>query len=945
MIQKSISILVVLLLLFTGLLQAQTHPEQNAAGKPLPLNPDVVHGKLANGLTYYIQHNEQPKDRATLKLVIKAGSILETEAQRGLAHFVEHMAFNGTKNFKKNELINFLERSGIRFGAHINAYTSFDETVYKLSLPTDSADIFLKGFQVLEDWAHNISFDPGEIDKERGVIVEERRLRLGARQRIQEKTMPKLFYNSHYPNRLPIGTLDVIKNFNHSQLTSFYNNWYRPELMAVVAVGDFDVSQVKEQIEKRFSSIKPGPHPKERKIYSIPFHKKTVTAVVTDKEVASTQFEIYYKKPHLVVDTEKKYVEKLKRLLYNRMMNARIREILLRPETPFLNAESSMTYLLGNMDAYKISVVPKEDRLMEALNAILQENIRVQKFGFTPGELERTKAALLNDYKNAFNERTNHDNAFLADEYINHFLNGEAVPGITFEYHFIRDHLNDITLNDMNRVAGELITEDNRVLILTAPENKKMGLPTEDELLEVVNKSLQMKATPYKDTATEQPLFNKTLKPAKIVSEEKLDSIGVTKLVLSNGANVFLKSTDFRNNQVLFRAVSPGGSSLYSNEDYLEASNAAAILSRSGIANFTDEVLKKMLSGQSVSVSPYISRFNEGLKGASSPDDLETLLKLAHLYFTSPRFDKGILQSWQDFQQNYIKNKYKSPNVVYEDTLRNIMNNYAERYAPLEVSDIDGFDFKRMQEIYLDRFEDADDFGFFFVGNFDIETIRPLIATYLGNLPTKKREENWKNLGIHPPENPVDKAVYQGTEPKSQVNLIFTGETTYDGKVDLQLNTASEILRIRLRETLREEEGGVYGISVRAGMFRIPEDRYSVQISFGCAPGNVDKLIEMIYDEIDNIKKNGPLKEDLDKVLAIKRREREVSLEQNEYWINLLTDSYLLNEKPEQIFNSYESELNTLTISNIRRTVDRYFIEKTVKKIVLYPQEQSTRIE
>lgn len=491
------------------------------------LNSKVVYGKLENGLTYYIQHNEEPKNQALLRLVINAGSILEAKKQRGLAHFVEHMAFNGTKNFKKNKLIDFLESVGVQFGSHVNAHTSFNETVYKLSLPTDSGNILQKGFQILEDWASNITFTPKQIDKERGVIIEERRLRLGAQRRIREKIFPVLYHNSRYPERMPIGTLKVLKNFEYQQLISFYNEWYRPGLMAVVAVGDFDVSKVKNYIVNHFSSLKAPKNQKKRPVYSIPFQQKTLTTIVTDKDIRHINLNIYYKFPHLIVNSRDTYLQQLKRRLFNMMVSRRMSKLLMNPQAPVLQAGIGITSLLANVDAYKISVQPKEGQLTEALKEVLRENVRIKKYGFTSTELERAKRILLNEYQNLYQERSSINSHFWASNYVNNFLDGSTVPGIGFRYRFVTDHLEDISLKDIHNMIEELLATKSRVVILTAPQKKKDKLPAKDQLLNIIHNSSSLEVEPYQITEVNEPLFNKELKPGIVVKNERMKKSGL----------------------------------------------------------------------------------------------------------------------------------------------------------------------------------------------------------------------------------------------------------------------------------------------------------------------------------------------------------------------------------------------------------------------------------
>lgn len=924
-----------LILSLTITLQAQD------PGKKLPLHPDLISGTLENGLTYYIHRNGKPEKRAELRLVVKAGSILESDAQQGLAHFVEHMAFNGTENFSKNELIDFLERSGVRFGAHLNAYTSFDETVYMLSLPTDTVEVFETGFQVLEDWAHQVLFSADEIERERGVVLEEWRLRLGAAQRMQQQYFPKLLYQSRYAERLPIGKPEIIEGFEHSELISYYQDWYRPELMAVIAVGDFDPDRVESLIKKHFGRIPAAQNARERTEYTLPDHLEPQVSIVTDKEAQYTQLSVYYKRPSLEVRTESDYLQLIERSLYNKMLNDRINEIRQHPDAPFLFAVSSVSSFISNKDAYVLASVPKEGQITNALTTLLRENLRVQQYGFTETELERAKADILNSYENAWSERDKRESRAFTDEYISHFLRDEASPGIEFEYAFVKEHLEDIDLAELNALAKNLISDSNRVVILTAPENQKDSLPSEADLLGILNNSSGLEVSPYEDVVADQPLFSEELDPVAIVSREEIKEIGVTKLELANGVEVFLKPTDFKNKEVLFRAYSPGGTSLYSDEDYLEAAHATAILSQSGIAGFEEKVLRKLLEGKTVRVSPYISTLEEGFSGSASIDDIETLLQLTYLYFTAPRFDQNAMQTWQATQISLLRNKDKSPASVYSDTLRSVMNNYAARYAPLTEEMVRQLEFDRMQELYADRFADAGDFAFFLVGSFDTDQLIPMLQTYLGNLPATGRKESWKKLGINPPEGVISKKVYKGSEPQSRVAMIFSGPTSYDRMKEAQLSILGEALQIKLRESLREDAGGVYGVGVNTGISKFPEERYTVSISFGCAPDNVDKLMGLVLEEMDKMKEQGPIQSYVDKVLAIRKRERETALKENGYWLSLLAHSYQMERDPAQADAFFKASLEAATPANLQKIAQEYFDRSNYINVVLYPETET----
>lgn len=914
---------------------------QDPGASELPLNPDVTAGTLDNGLSYYIQHNERPENRAELRLVVKAGSVLESDAQQGLAHFVEHMAFNGTENFSKNELVNFLERSGVRFGAHLNAYTSFDETVYMLSLPTDTLSVFHTGFQVLEDWAHGLTFSPGEIESERGVIMEEWRLRLGAAQRMQQEYFPSLLYQSRYASRLPIGKPEVIENFEHSELISFYKDWYRPELMAVIAVGDFDPAAVEQLIKKHFGGIPASEDARERVEYTLPDHSEPQVAIVTDAEAQQTQLSVYYKRPAMQLKTEGAYLNLITRSLYNKMLNDRIEEIRQQPDAPFLFGMSSISSFISNKDAYTLAAIPKEGEVKAALTTLLRENRRVQQFGFTPTELERAKSVILNSYENAWSEKDKRESKAFAEEYIRHFLRGEASPGIEFEYAFVKEHLDEINLEMLNNLAKTLISDSNRVVILTAPENLKDSLPSSGELLSILNNSSDMEVTPYEDVVADLPLFSEQLSPAGIVAKEEIAEIGTTRLELANGVEVFLKPTNFKNKEVLFRAYSPGGTSLYSDDDYLEAAYATAVVNQSGIAGFEDKVLRKMLDGKTVNISPYIGSLEEGFSGAASVDDIETLFQLTYLYFTAPRFDEDALKTWQAQQFTILRNKDKSPRSVYHDTLASVLNSYAPRYAPLTAGMVRDIEFERMQELYADRFSDAGDFAFFIVGSFNPDSIETMLQTYLGNLPATGREESWKDLDINPPEGVVSKKVYKGSEPQSSVSMVFSGPSGYDRMKSAQLGMLGEALQIKLRESLREDAGGVYGVGVQTSLTKFPQERYRVTVSFGCAPDNVDKLKALVLKEMENMRENGPLQSDIDKVLAIRRREHETALKENSYWIALLASSYEMERDPATAEEFFQSTLRQASPAELQKIAAEYFDPSRYINVVLYPADDN----
>lgn len=908
--------------------------------QPIPFDSQVKVGKLTNGLTYYIRKNSEPKNRAELRLVIKAGSVLETDEQLGLAHFMEHMAFNGTKNFPKNELVSFLQTSGVRFGADLNAYTSFDETVYQLPVPTDSARLFERAFQILEDWAHNITLDPAEIEKERGVILEEWRLGRGAQQRMRDKYFPLILNNSRYANRLPIGKEDVIKNFKPEVLRQFYQDWYRPDLMAVVAVGDFDAAQVERMIQEKFSQIPAVQSPKIRTAYSIDPHKDTKVVIVTDQEQPNTIIQVITKHPEIKERSLNDLRESLKRSLFNVMLGNRTQELTQKADPPFVFGYSSYGSFLGNLDAFTSIAVPKDVTGIErAIKAVLDENARVQQFGFTATELARAKQELLTNTEQAYKERDKTRSASFVNDYVQHFLDGDPSTGIAFYYNFVNQHLADISLPEVNALVNQFIKDENRAVVVMAPEKDKASLPTVDQLVGYINNSGKS-LTAYVDQTLNKPLLPKEPIPAPVVSEKKLSSIGVTEWTLKNGVKVVLKPTDFKNDQILFSANSFGGTSLYDQKDYSTARFASTIVAQGGTGEFNQIQLGKFLSGKSLSVFPYISELNEGINGAASPKDLPTALQLLYSYFTQPRKDADVVKGFLSNQRGLLQNQLTTPTPakVFQDTVQVTLGNHHPRRMPLRPDDLDQIDLDRAMAIYRERFANARDFTFFFVGNFDLKTIKPLIEKYLGGLPTTGQQEQFRDLGIRIPTGQITKTVYKGIDPKSTVQLVFSGDFDWSPDNTTQVDALAEVLEIKLTEKLREEESGVYGVGASGSYSKYPVQRYIFRIGFGCAPENVDKLVAKTLDIINDLKKNGAAPKDIDKFKAESRRETEVQVKDNNFWLGYLANQYFNGDDPMEILRE-DQQLDKVTVDSTKTAAIRYFGPNFIK-LILMPEKK-----
>lgn len=907
---------------------------------PIPTDPSVRTGKLANGLTYYLRKNAKPEKRVELRLAVNAGSIQEAADQVGLAHFTEHMAFNGSKNFPKNDLVKYLQTIGSRFGPDINAYTSFDETVYMLQLPTDSAEALNKGFQVLEDWGHQLAFDNKEIDKERGVIIEEWRGGRGANQRMRDKYFPLLFKGSKYANNNIIGTKEVLETFKYESIKRFYKEWYRPDLMAVVVVGDMELDEMEKKVKQHFSKMKAADKkaPK-RELENIPDHKETYISIVQDKEATNTQVQVLYKHPVESLKTLQDLRQRMLRSLYNGMMSMRLEELRQKAEPPFIFANSVYTNYIRSKDVYFTSAVVSESGAEKGLKTILEENQRVKKFGFTQGELDRYKKVLLKRYEQQLNERNKTESAMYTYEYVDLFLEGSASPGIEYEYTFFKEHLPSATLEEINALSKKWITNENRVVIITAPEKETVKLPTEERVKAILMEAGTASLKPYEDKAVASSLMEKAPTAGKITNENKIEALNVTELTLSNGVKVILKPTDFKNDEILFTAFSNGGSSLYSDEDMYSAQYASQIVGQSGVANFGMTDMMKMMSGKTVRISPSIGTLSENLGGNFSPADIETAFQTMHLYFTQPRKDEEAFKSFISKGKAQWQNMMANPQFFYIGEINKLLANNHPRGGLLpKPEDYDKINYDRAFQIYKERFADASDFTFVFVGNFQVDKIKTLLETYLGSLPATNRKETWKDLGVRPPKGIVEKDFLKGGEGKSVVSMIFTGETEYSRKEAYALASVVELLNIKLIEAVREEQGGAYSVGAFGGLSKNPYNSYSVQVQFPCNSERVDELTKVALGEIQKIQDAGATPEDLQKVKETQKRQREINVKENRYWLGQLQSYYNQGEDPTQLLNA-EKATEGLTSKSLQDAAKKYFNMKNYIKAVLKPEK------
>ncbi len=908
----------------------------------LPQDPNVKTGHLPNGLKYFIRKNSQPENRVELRLAVNVGSMQETDEQRGLAHFVEHMAFNGTKHFKKNELVNYLESIGTKFGPDLNAYTSFDETVYMLQIPTDDQKILDKGLLIMRDWASDITFDPSEVDKERGVVLSEWRTGLGSSERMRNQWFPVVFNGSRYAERLPIGKPDIIKTASYQTIKDYYQKWYRPDLMALSIVGDFDIDKMERKIVSQFSTIEKPSTPANRTFYEVPDHQETLVAIVADKEATSTSVQIMYKKKHQPIRTVEDYRRQLLAELYNGMLNQRLDELSREAKSPYIYAYSDYSSLVRTKDAYFSYVLVPDNGIKMGLKALIGENERIKQHGFTETELEREKATFLNTLKNAYNERDKTPSNRYVMNYIYHFLEGQPMMGIEYMIMIAEQYLPTINIEDVNNIGSKWLTDKNRAVVVTMPKKAGIDVPTEKEILSWMKEANQQKVEPYQEEEPIGELMRQPKTRNKFYGTKEHKKVGVTELSFSNGIKVILKPTDFKNDEILLSAFRKGGTSLNENEDLLNAVLSDNVVTQSGVSEFNAIQIEKFLSSKTVAVYPYIGELEEGFSGYASNKDLEILFQLIYLYHTSPRLDEEAAQSLLSKQIAQTKNQAASPSYHFYKELNNTLYQNHPRKAINTADDYAKVDIKKAYSIFKERFKINNDFTYVLVGSFEIETIKPLIERYIGSIPRDiKREEkaNWQDRNVKKATGKIEKTIRKGEEPKSNVALVFHGGFEYTALNAYSFNSMIKVLRIMLRESLREDKGGVYGVSVSPSLSREPDTTYSITVSFTCDPNNAEELTELVWKAVKQLQTKGGSNANILKVQETQRRDFEQNSQQNYFWLRQIKNAYR-HETPLSETLDYVKELvEYLDGNDIKAMANQCFDANSYIRIVLKPEK------
>ena len=908
---------------------------------PTPMDPNVRYGKLDNGMTYYIRHNEKPEKRADFYIAQKVGSVLEEENQRGLAHFLEHMAFNGTTNLPGMTLRDYLQSRGVKFGENLNAYTAIDETVYMVTnVQTDIPGLVDTCLLILHDWSSFIALEDEEIDNERGVILEEERTTGGANRRVMETLLPRMYPGSPYGERLPIGTKEVIANFTYQDIRDYYNKWYRPDLQGLIIVGDIDVDAIEARIKEMFADIPAPVNPAERTQFQIADNAEPIVAVASDAELTSYGLSIYYKHeatPDSLKNDLNYWMAEYMLSLISRMQINRLQELVQKPNPPFVYGYSYYGdyYVSPTKEAWTSYAVAKDAAgIDEAMTALVTENKRMQQYGFTASEYERAKADFMKNIESAYNERNNTENSKHYNACLAHFLSNEPMMGIEMEYQLYQQIIPNLPLEAINVFANQLIREDNIVITLSAPQKEGETLPTEEELLAMFNKANAMEVEAYKEEVFDGPIVPELPKPGTVKKEAANETFGTTEWTLSNGMKVIYKQTTFKEDEIRMSAYSPGGLTALPQDDPYTLQVLGDIITLGGVGEFSAIDLPKVLAGKKVNVSPYISTYSEGMSGSCSPKDLETMLQLVYLYFTAPRADEEAFQSEMQRTQAMLKNLELNPNITLSDSLTKVMYNDHPLRLRMKVEDYDKVDYAKAMEMYKDRFADPNNFTFTFVGNIDVETFKPLVEQYLASLKKNKRKDNWKDVGLGVADNNYSTHYRKEMQdPKTSVYMIYNGGMEYNFYNEVYMDVLSDVLDIVYTKSIREEQGGTYGVGVMGQTMNRPEDAFLFYIAFDTNDEIYATLMDIAKAGLQDIAENGPRQEDLSKVLENKLKKRTEQLQENRFWTSAIMTQVTDNM---DILTEYENIIKGITVESVADFA-KQIVNGNLKEIVQLP--------
>lgn len=906
-----------------------------------PFDPEVRTGNLPNGLTYYIRHNSEPQKRASFYFIQNVGALLENDNQDGLAHFLEHMAFNGTERFPGKTIISSLEKHGVAFGQNINAYTGYEETVYNLSdIPVDSPGLMDTCLMILYDWSDFISLTRREIDAERGVIIEEWRTRRNASFRMMEKYLPVILKGSKYEIRDIIGDLNVIRNFTPEDIGGFYTTWYRPDLQAVAIAGDFDAAEMEKKVIATFSQLKPVSNPEPRPQFEVPYHDEMLYVLATDKEAPQNSVALFIK--HKPVAPGEKNLSYMRRQLMislmNSMMAMRINELLQKGTPPFIAGSVSYSGFVRGVDVLSVSAAANPNMEDKALEAIYTEAERARRHGFGKAELERAKANLLMSYENRYKQKDKISNDDFINDMQENYLNGEPLVSVDFDYEFAKSVVPSITAEEVSAFFRSLVRLNNSVLVVQGREADDIKHLSEEEAKAIIARVTASDIQPYQDAETGESFIGDELKGSPVTKTVLLKQFDAVEWTLGNGARVVYKKADFEKDNVILTAYSLGGSSLYETEYLPSATMLPALIGMYGLGSFDFATFQKMLAGKKATATVSLGQLVETVNGSSTPKDFETMMQILYLRFAGPRFDAEAHKAIMSRYTAFLSGMAKDPSKIMQDSVSMYLTNYNPRTMVLNNEMLEKVDFEKIEKIYRDRFSNAADFVFFIVGNIEEETVKTLSEKYIGSLPSSPVKERFIDRNIRPPKGKFVRDVKIPLEvPKATVFISHSAGLPYTSYNNVCLKVINNILDLIFTEKVREEAGGTYGVSVSLSSQLYPYQNAQGLIMFDCDPRRVDSLKQIVYTEIDRLVKEGPAEDNLKKAVNNMLKNREEAKMHNNYWSNALYSYYYTGINVNDPDN-YEKILNKLTVKDIRKAARNFFGNADLAEIIFRPQ-------
>lgn len=926
---------------------AQLNPMQ-----PIPADKDVRVGKLENGMTYYIRHNDKPKGQADFYILHNVGAIQENDAQQGLAHFLEHMAFNGTKNLPGKQLIEYLEKVGVKFGVNLNANTAWDRTLYLLKdVPTPREGIVDSALLVLHDWSHFIALQPEEIDSERGVIMEELRTTDGAGWRSSMEMIKAVGKGSKYEQRNLIGYLDGLKNFKHQELVDFYHQWYRPDYQALVVVGDVDVDAVEQKIKTLMSDIPaPAADASQKELIVVPDNEEPIVSIYTDPEMQGSRVQLFIKRPALP--------RQYKNLVYGEMMdvveayvnvmeNARLQELAMKPDAPFLGAGMQIgedvlgAGLIPSMHKTVFIAVTQDGKIAEGFEAIYNEMEKIRRYGFTQGEFERAQENLMRNAERSYANRNDRRNGEYVQAYLNNYQFNNPIPDAQTEWELDSLLIKSLNVEAVNAYAQQCITPTNQVITVSAPEKEGVATPTREELLAIREKVAASEIAPYEDNVVKEPLIPEgtVLKGSPVAKTAQDEQLGTTEWTLANGVKIIVKPTTFKADEVRMKALAKGGLSILTDEEFYMGEMMPSINAMSGVGKFSSTELKKQLSGKSASVQPVAENYTSAMQAYCSPKDLETMLQLLYLNFTQPRFDQNDYNNLMKMLRAQLENARTNPDFLMQERFEDVSFGHNPRRQVISTEIIDKFEFEKLPGIYAKLFPDADSFTFTFVGNVDLETLKPLVEKYIGSIPTSSKPMTFVDDNAGPVKGAVEEVFTTPMQqPKVSIQYRYTGEIPYTLENKTAMIYLTQALNSRYLISVREEKGGSYGVSVWGSTDYLPKETYEMNIQFDTNEEMADELREIVMQEVRNIAENGPLTEDIEKTREFLLKNWKNTLEQNAGWMNYIQAKY---GPGLDYIGQNEEVIRTMTNADVQALAKKILEDNNLVEVVMRPAKMA----